>query len=659
MLTLRRPSPRRPSFLSCRQLSDSGRMDQICLAETGLPEPETPPLPNPNVVDQVVDALKVKVCPTNSALISDLRALLANFLTSVIVASSPSSILQLSDASFVIEKLKQSHQLDLDRAKVEKELMQRQAEELANQLSQARAFSDAHDPTRRRRAPSLPNALDWSVDHDAFRCDDFVINSFRTRAEEAESRERELREDVKYLQRRLHVATAQLERYETELRRSRAAFLTTAPIIEQRTEIVLPSTGRLLTPPDESTRRHVAKLNRPATLGDAEAEHLLLAAKALRAGATIRRVQKVPLDKAIRRRAKQILQIPSEGLEEDGTAATRPRPSRPKRAHEDEQGGDEPGTSDRQAKRRRLSDTSAPDAEEEGPQDYGESELEATDIEDYEPLFPVAEPPKRVPSALDVLAEASSAASQSQDSSENLLPSQFSGVSSTAAAAPVEVLAAFAPPPPPGGYPGHRRFPSGAPLLEAPSPPAPPAVVLPKFEVGAQERPRQRQRSSTSATSQTNSAPPVPVLYPPPAPTSPRPIKAPAWVNGKPRKPRISISGAKKERAAYVKWNDHEDELLIRAVLKNGLRWENVAADVPQRSYHQVRQRFLRGLKSGWTLPPALEHYAQQVKKVVEENEKKKPRVKGGSRARSRSTRHHDDDDDEDEYSELSDSMSA
>ncbi|KDE05810.1 hypothetical protein MVLG_03899 [Microbotryum lychnidis-dioicae p1A1 Lamole] len=569
---------------------ESGRMDRISLAETEAPVPESP-RPNANVVDQAeLDALKVK----------------------------------LSDASFVIEKLKQSHRLDLDRAQVEKELMQRQAEELANQLSQARAFSDVHDPTRRRRAPSLPNALDWSVDHDAFRRDDFVISSFRTRAEEAESRERELREDVKYLQRRLNVVTAQLERYETEMRN--------------------------------------AKVNRPATLGDAEAEHLLLAAKTLRAGSTIRRIQKVPLDKAIRRRAKQILQIPSQGFEEELTAATQACPPRP-RAHEHEQGGgDEPGPSARHSKRRRTSDVSAFDAAEEGPcilQEYDESDLEATDIEDYEPLFPVVDPPKRVPSALDVLAEASSAASQSQGSSENLIPSQFSGISSSAVA-PTEVLSAFAPPPPPGGYPGHRRFPSGAPILEPPSPPsqAPAAVVLPKFEVSAQERPRQRQRSSSSIGSKSTSVAAVPVLYPPPAPSSPRPIKAPAWVNGKPRKPRVSISGVKKERAAYVKWNDHEDELLIRAVLKNGLRWENVAADVPQRSYHQVRQRFLRGLKSGWTLPPALEHYAGQVKKVVEENEKKKPRVKGGSRARSRGTRLHDDED-EDDYSDLSDAMSA
>lgn len=70
-----------------------------------------------------------------------------------------------------------------------------------------------------------------------------------------------------------------------------------------------------------------------------------------------------------------------------------------------------------------------------------------------------------------------------------------------------------------------------------------------------------------------------------------------------------------------LKWNQDEDTDLVLAVIKWGQRWDAVAQEVPSRSYHQCRQRWLRGLKSGDNLPPALRHLEPQVKQSIENYE--------------------------------------
>ncbi|WWC67124.1 uncharacterized protein I206_101031 [Kwoniella pini CBS 10737] len=47
-------------------------------------------------------------------------------------------------------------------------------------------------------------------------------------------------------------------------------------------------------------------------------------------------------------------------------------------------------------------------------------------------------------------------------------------------------------------------------------------------------------------------------------------------------------------RSPYLKWTVEEDELLARAVALHGEKWDLVSKGVPTRSYHQVRQRWLR-----------------------------------------------------------------
>lgn len=73
-----------------------------------------------------------------------------------------------------------------------------------------------------------------------------------------------------------------------------------------------------------------------------------------------------------------------------------------------------------------------------------------------------------------------------------------------------------------------------------------------------------------------------------------------------------------------VQWNLTEDEMLLKAVIQCGCAWDNVAKLCPTRAYHQVRQRFLRGLKSGETLPPELMHLQPAVLKSVADYEAKK-----------------------------------
>ncbi|WVQ93961.1 hypothetical protein IAU59_001039 [Kwoniella sp. CBS 9459] len=51
---------------------------------------------------------------------------------------------------------------------------------------------------------------------------------------------------------------------------------------------------------------------------------------------------------------------------------------------------------------------------------------------------------------------------------------------------------------------------------------------------------------------------------------------------------------ARRVRSPYLKWTVEEDELLARAVAIHGEKWDLVSKGVPTRSYHQVRQRWLR-----------------------------------------------------------------
>ena len=54
---------------------------------------------------------------------------------------------------------------------------------------------------------------------------------------------------------------------------------------------------------------------------------------------------------------------------------------------------------------------------------------------------------------------------------------------------------------------------------------------------------------------------------------------------------------AKKSRSPYLKWTAEEDRTLLLGVAEHGTKWHEVAKSLPNRSYHQCRQRWLRGMK--------------------------------------------------------------
>ena len=96
---------------------------------------------------------------------------------------------------------------------------------------------------------------------------------------------------------------------------------------------------------------------------------------------------------------------------------------------------------------------------------------------------------------------------------------------------------------------------------------------------------------------------------------------------------------AKKARSPYLKWTAEEDEKLVLGVAEHGTRWDEVALQLPTRSYHQCRQRWLRGLKcrplsergldmklktlfiAGNALPPHMKHLKGKIDVAVAAHE--------------------------------------
>lgn len=107
---------------------------------------------------------------------------------------------------------------------------------------------------------------------------------------------------------------------------------------------------------------------------------------------------------------------------------------------------------------------------------------------------------------------------------------------------------------------------------------------------------------------------------------------------------------AKKSRSPYVKWTPEEDEKLVVSIAQHGTRWDLVAKALPSRSYHQCRQRWLRGMRctltllialchtdthykiAGKALPKDMLHLQAQVDAAVEAYEQEKAGKKGNQK---------------------------
>ncbi|KAK4053419.1 hypothetical protein OIV83_001584 [Microbotryomycetes sp. JL201] len=499
------------------------------------------------------------------------------------------------------------HKIERERFQAEKDQLMMQAYALAHKLKLAQRNSTAAHVTR--RVDEYGHATEYGGHVDS-----------RHAA------------DLRNAQRRLRDAEAQVARLQAELKKLRPLYLHGSPLVAYDAEVQIPKS-------DDNRPR------KAPTLGDAEAEHMLLAGQTL---SHVRRINRVPLTSAIVQQAEDIiakghLAEAAGGQDEVEDMTTTPRrKSRHRKQTDNNANGDSPGVNDVQSpskpaivvtpsrrgadgsaptprplehptpgrlddllqaaqtvetgssphtqqaepstvKRRRLNTGEAsPTRHRHSPwrpstaralqqlqmDDVRDDDMD-TDAREHTMVGGVGSGGDTL-TALDVLAQASA----SQHATSSQTPPNDDGDDDY-----VEPNSGFAKPAP-------RGLSSAATLN-------PPEHSLLR---GQSTEPKVRGNSGF----------------------------------GSPLAPGIDINSLgnggtpKPLRSPYIKWNINEDEQLLNAVLKHGLRWDQVSAEIPTRSYHQVRQRFLRGLKNGKNLPAELSHYGDRIRETVKAHEDKK-----------------------------------
>ncbi|KAM0792747.1 hypothetical protein ACM66B_002523 [Microbotryomycetes sp. NB124-2] len=547
---------------------------------------------------------------------------------------------KLEQAKFSAQQDQKWHAAERERWQAEKDQLTMQAYALAHKLK----LAQQHRPT----------TLDRKVDE---------YGHVTVYVEQDDSRHSV---ELRNMQRRLQDSEAQVARLQAELKKLRPFYLHASPLVAYDAEVQIPQ--------NNDDRR----IRKAPTLGDAEAEHLILAGKTL---SHVRRINRVPLSSAIVQQAEDIVarshlaeddgeELMLEGTPREDVAATPKRKSRsrkksgvnptaadaedspnggaggqqgqlaqspsrptivvtPSRRHAAtaESGGamptpraiehptpgrlddllqaaqtvetgssphhhqfDEPST----VKRRRLNTGEAsPTRHRHSPwrpstsralQRLQMDEGEAMDQDVHETAADDDlghEQEGDGLTALDVLAQAS--ASQHATSSQTPPPDDGDD-------ADYVEPASFARPPQRGGGTGL----SSAATLNPPGP---------SLLRGQSIEPRSSMGGERGGGGSGTGSPLAPG------------IDINSLGNGGTPKPL---------RSPYIKWNVQEDEQLLNAVIKHGLRWDQVSAEIPTRSYHQVRQRFLRGLKNGKNLPSELGHLGERVRETVKLHEDKK-----------------------------------
>lgn len=438
---------------------------------------------------------------------------------------------------------------------------------------------------------------------------------------------------------------------EAEIRQLRASLLNGAPLIALDTEIVLPplvapsganavADELDVTPPVSGppTELEKARRKRLPLMGDAEAEHLLLAGKRL---SHLRRIQRVPLSRAILSEAERIV-AGKDGYEFPPPVVEMPPPAepitrevakaKPKKATSAGTSKTPPpspskgkasvpttparGGTKRPASASRPATPHPNPGESMSPGKTGTPFLGISEL--LEAAQTVLEPeaegntPKRrkvtleqhidavkgtpetglkkalVPTASGDKGKGKEKADQSRSALDFLADQAI-----TSSHNPVAALAA------PFGLP-----PLGTSLL--PSPFGAPSPFGPRPAHHSPSRP-----SDLHFSPQASSSRPIA------SPVAPRPSGLIFDTPDDPRGPPTT----KRPRSPYVRWAVAEDEMLCASIVNHGCKWESVAAEVPSRSYHQCRQRWLRGLKSGDALPEELAHFRPAVKKAIQEYE--------------------------------------
>ncbi|BGP01159.1 hypothetical protein NBRC10513v2_001362 [Rhodotorula toruloides] len=530
-------------------------------------------------------------------------------------------------------------QLDTDRLVTENEQLRVQARALARKMVQGRERGREGDGEGEGEEMQEDTEVEEEEGEGA--PDDKV-----KRKEDVERENRALKSDVRFLQEKLKISQAQTNRLEHELRSIRSHLLHGTPLVIVDHEVGLPSpptdvsaaespaevpavvaesalpalprtldfpgpaaasTSAAAQPtPKATAKKPLPKLDapkaRPAVLGDAEAELLLHAGKTF---SHVRRINRVPLSSAIARRASEIVDVAAEYQVEDDGAEQEQMKGEP--FDEDLYATPYAGVSSRYAVGSVRWDTLPPiPSTSRHPAGDGFDGLlqlaEASSQEDVTGGAP--RPLKR-----------RRAASNAQDDDEWVGDDDYApGPSSRRATVT-------------GGNDDPDYLPSppsaaqGASSSSAKGKGRALGQRLSALDVLVQASASQEAADGSEGAGRS--------AHPPLVVSS----NKKKGVGGKGAAGGENKNDSKKARSPYIKWNLAEDEMLLKAVIQCGCAWDNVAKLCPTRAYHQVRQRFLRGLKSGETLPPELMHLQPAVLKSVADYEAKKKRKKAAKQA--------------------------
>ncbi|GAA5908303.1 hypothetical protein JCM8208_000371 [Rhodotorula glutinis] len=577
------------------------------------------------------------------------------------------------------------NQLDHDRLASDNLQLRTQAAALARKVAalEADKLKRAADNKRHSKAKGKARAEDAEEEEDDAASEATEVDEQEREATVAqlEKDKRALTVDVHRLQDRLDIAEQQTKRLSHELRSLRAYFLHGSPLVTLEADIALPSPPASQTspasPPDpalpaataapppttttssSSSHRAPGPTPRSVALADAEAELLLHAGKTL---SHVHRVTRVPLSRAIVERADDIVRArdggraPARGREGEGEGE-----GRGEERGEGQDGLDglmqlanassqedlapataaaaAPGSSmslrTRTSSRRARGSRSG---EWDGAgQGHGEVDADAEEEEDTAAMsggaleLPVP-PAQYNPYSLDappphLAMRAGGFGGARADDDPDYLPSPPPGLAAAgvAAAGPSAWPYAYELPYPGGAQAG----PSGSSAAHPhPNPRQALGQRLSALDVLAQATAEMDHEGLGFIESGVDHG---------------RGLYEGGWQgeggggaqagkgkagvpSSRSRVPTVGPDGQKKPRSPYIKWNLQEDEQLLRAVIQVGCSWDNVAKLCPTRAYHQVRQRFLRGLRSGEQLPKQLMHLQEAVRKSVRDHEAKKKR---------------------------------
>lgn len=441
-------------------------------------------------------------------------------------------------------RISYSHMLQAERdikARLEVELSgsKSQSKMLSDMISRASLHSHDEKATSATTRYSMPSLDD---EEEARRAPTSPTNMERTK----------LLADKRYLRQRVKDAEAQVARLESELKTLRPLLLR-ANHEDDMSDVLTPSRHGTRTPLAKPRRRE-------ATMGDATAEHLLLATRMLR---TLRHASRPsstadvsPMKHDVMpttpHRQHATAKIPSQSSYES-------YPHTPTSLHRTDDMHSSPYAP--------MSARSVPSsshyssglddllhaAQSLGPMSYSHSHAPSSRYADTNTSPTRASPWARVPTSLTP-----GAVSQAYGSPKRR---RMGSGSSTMDDAPLpsalDVLAHHA-------------------AIEHPSSPTHVHSHAPAY--ASSHHRRTHSGSYAAPTSGTWSPVPVP--------------RAPASAS----KPRPSSGGSQhspEKRLPYVRWSAEEDTKLRRAIKEHGQRWEHVARAVGTRSYHQCRQRYL------------------------------------------------------------------